>query len=195
MAVCNWSEKSTVTTADGDEYFDVYTDTLKPGRPLRTVPVDCPSAISEGDHVLFLINSDDTYRPVYRSALVENVSSYGEVDMIAYTPHGVQRQTQKFHCFKSLHKVDYTTDAYDGEIAVKKAQQRLGECHYHGLFNNSHHFVSWAKTGLEYSLADLVHSIEGELGIKMQFRNLQSRKYLGQGHEASQCMIVYSYVS
>ena len=165
MAACNWTDPSEKSTPDNDEYFDVCTDTLRPGRPLRAVPVACPSAISKGDHVLFLINSDDVYRSVYRSALVESISSYGEVEMIVYTPQGVQRQAQKFHLFKSLHMVDYTTDAYDGITAVKKAQQRLGECHYHGLFNNSHHFVSWAKTGLEYSLADLVHGIEGERDI------------------------------
>jgi hypothetical protein len=47
-------------------------------------------------------------------------------------------------------------------VAVEKATRRIGECYYHGLFNNSHHFVSWTKTGLEYSLADLVHGVQGE---------------------------------
>lgn len=187
MAAYNYSdpsEKLITTTTDNDEYFDVCTDTLKPGRPLRTVPVAVPSVISKGDHVLFLINSDDVYRPVYRSALVESVSSYGEVEMISYTPQGVQRQTQKFHTFKSLHKVDYTTDAYDGVIAVKKARQRLGECHYHGLFNNSHHFVSWAKTGLEYSLADLVHGIEGKLDITKSKGQATSKKCLVSSNQS-----------
>lgn len=130
------------------------------GRPLHAVPVICPSGISEGDHILYLINNNDIYRPTYRSALVESVSE-GNVSIIVYTPQGVQRHVQQFYLFRSLHRVDYTAGTLS-EMAIKRAMQRLGECHYHGLFNNSHHFVSWTKTGLEYSLADLVHGVEGE---------------------------------
>lgn len=130
------------------------------GRPLFAVPVSRPSDISKGDHILYLISSDD-YRPMYRSALVEGISN-GTVDTIIllYTPQGVQCQVQQFKSFKSLHRVDYTADS--SEEAIERAKERLGECYYHGLFNNSHHFVSWAKTGLEYSLADLVHGVEGK---------------------------------
>ena len=155
MATGKTLEKSSAK-ADS-KYYDVSTDSL-PGRPLRTVPVLVPSAIIDGDHILFLINDSDQYRPVYRSALVESVAN-GNVVFIAYTPNGVHRWEQPFSSFKSLHKVDYTDESR--ETAVEKARRRLGECHYHGLFNNSHHFVSWTKTGLEYSLADLVHGVEG----------------------------------
>ena len=144
------------------EYYDISSDSqLKPGRPLRTVLVVCPSSISEGEHILFLINDSADYRPVYRSALVESISD-GNISIIVYTPQGVQRHIQQFHWYRSLHRVDYTIGACTGRVAVEAARQRLGECYYNGLFNNSHHFVSWTKTGLEYSLADLVHGVQGE---------------------------------
>lgn len=158
--------KSSRDLSDTTEYYDIGSDSqLRPGRPLRTVPVICPSSISEGEHILYLINSSADYRPVYRSALIESVSQdagYGNITIIVYTPQGVQRNVQQFHSFKSLHRVDYTISACTGKAAVEKAGQRVGECYYHGLFNNSHHFVSWTKTGLEYSLADLVHGVQGE---------------------------------
>ena len=132
------------------------------GRPLRTAPLVVPSSISAGDHILYRINTNDDYRPIYRSALVESVTNTGNVDYIEYTQRGVQRKTQSFRLFESLHKVDYAyaaDDAMNKDAAITKARERLGECHYHGLFNNSHHFVSWAKTGVEYSLTDLVLGI------------------------------------
>ena len=161
MATSKSLEKSTPQQTTS-KYFDISTETL-PSRPLRTAPVLAPSAITTGEHILFLINTGEQYRPVYRSALVESVSE-GNVVYITYTPGGVRRSEQPFRDFKSLHRVDYTDDESLREMAVEKAKERLGECHYHGLFNNSHHFVSWTKTGLEYSLADLVHGVEGEAG-------------------------------
>lgn len=134
---------------------------LPPGRPLRTRPVVCPSDISAGDHILYLICDGDQYRPMYRSALVGCVEK-GEVSFIEYSHGGVQRENRPFCRFKSLHKVDYTVECREDEVAIKRARGRLGERHYHGLFNNSHHFVSWAKTRTEYSLADLVLGVEGQ---------------------------------
>ena len=157
------------STAEYDtEYYDATSTqrTLSADRPLRTVPVVGLSEISVGDHIVYLINSElNNYRSAYRSALVESTSSSGNIDTIAYTPQGIQRHSQPFRSFKSLHRVDYTSGACTGRTAVEKAKQRIGECYYHGLFNNSHHFVSWTKTGLEYSLADLVHGIQGECGL------------------------------
>ena len=175
MADSNFDDISrllTVTTAEyGTEYYDATsTRMLSADRPLRTVPVDGLSEVSEGDHVVYLINSEsNNYRSVYHSALVESTSSSGNIGTIAYTPQGIQRHHQPFHSFKSLHRVDYTAGACLGRAAVEKAWQRIGECYYHCLFNNSHHFVSWTKTGLEYSLADLVHGIQGECGLLVQY--------------------------
>ena len=142
---------------------DTPTD-LPAGRPLRTVPVDCSWGISRGDHILYLINDNEEYRPMYRSALVDSVSEKS-ISVIVYTPQGVQQLTQEFLLFKSLQKVDYTSNALPRESAVRNARQRLDENHYHALYNNSHHFVTKAKTGLEYSLADLIHAIQGIISV------------------------------
>ena len=166
------SKSSMRTTSEGSqdsdhgdtEYYDIGSDSLqlRPGRPLRTIPVICPLSISEGEHILYLINNSADYQPVYRSALIESVTD-GNIGVIVYTPRGVQRHVQQFYSFKSLHRVDYTVTACTGRAAVENARRRVGECYYHGLFNNSHHFVSWAKTGLEYSMADLVQGVQGQL--------------------------------
>ena len=141
---------------------------LQQGRPLRTRPVTIPHDITTGDHILYQINTSNEYRPVYRSALVEEVDlSSGNVSFIEYTDtcHGlsIQRSNKRqFTSILSLHKVDYTAAGTNhGKDVIQKATKRLDECHYHALFNNSHHFASWAKTGLEYSLTDLVLGMEG----------------------------------
>ena len=140
---------------------------LRQGRPLRARPITRPSDITTGDHILYQINTSNEYRPVYRSALVEEVSR-GNVSFIEYnTSQGLQRNNKRqFTSILSLHKVDYTAAGTNhGEAVIQKARKRLDECHYHALFNNSHHFASWAKTGLEYSLADLVLGMEGNYKI------------------------------
>ena len=108
---------------------DTPTD-LPAGRPLRTVRVVCSWGISRGDHILYLINDNEEYRPMYRSALVDSVSEKS-ISVIVYTPQGVQQLTQEFLLFKSLQKVDYTSNALPTESAVRNARQRLDENHYH----------------------------------------------------------------
>ena len=130
-----------------------------PGRPLCTVPVNRPSDISEGDHILYRINGDE-YRPMYQSALIENKLDEGNFRFIVYTPTGVECRAQKFQHIKSLHKVKYV-GGYLNKEAIKRAKKRVGEKYYHGLYNNSHHFVTFAKTGLEYSLTELVYGLQG----------------------------------
>ena len=130
------------------------------GRPLCTVPVNRPSDISEGDHILYRV-SDDNYRPTYQSALIERkLSSEGSFRLIVYAPEGVDYRVQTFQEFNSLHKVKYV-GGYSSEEAIERARKRLRETHYHGLFNNSHHFITFAKTGLEYSLTELVYGLQG----------------------------------
>jgi hypothetical protein len=77
-----------------------------------------------------------------------------------FAPKGVEYQVYKFQEFNSLHKVKYL-GGYSSEEAIERAKRRLSEKYYHGLFNNSHHFVTFAKTGLEYSLAELVYGLQG----------------------------------
>ena len=163
------TDRNASATYDYDtECYDVNSiQMMSASRPLRTLPVDGPSNISKGDHILYQVNSTASCRAVYRSALIENISASGNISIITYTPKGVQCHDQQFHLFKSLHRVDYTASAFTGKEAVERARQRVGECHYHGLFNNSHHFVTRVKTGQEYSLADLIHGAQGEYIICM----------------------------
>ena len=146
-------------TSSGAEDSLASTSPGHPVRPLYTVPVVAPSDVSHGDHIVYLVSSDE-YRPMYQSALVERLSDAGNVDIIVYTPGGVVRQTQPFSSFKSLHRVDYSGGS--GDEAIERAKERLGECHYHGLFNNGHHFASWSKTGNEYPLTDFIYGLEGK---------------------------------
>ena len=95
-------------------------DRLCPGRPLCTVPVNRPSDISEGDHILYRVNGDE-YRPTYQSALIESKLSEGGLSFIVYTPKGVEHQVKKFHLLKSLHKVKYVA-GYSSEEAIKRAR-------------------------------------------------------------------------
>ena len=132
-----------------------------PGRPLCTVPVSRPSDISEGDHILYRVNSDE-YRPTYQGALIESELSEGDFRLIVYAPKGGEYQVRKFQEFNSLHKVKYV-GGYSSEQAIERAKKRLGEKYYNGLFNNSHHFVMFAKTGLEYSLTELVYGLQGTI--------------------------------
>jgi hypothetical protein len=137
-----------------------------PGRPLCTVPVNRPSDISEGDHILYRVNGVcEEYRPTYQSALIEKkLSGEGSFRLIVYAPKGVKYRVCKFQVFNSLHKVKYV-GGYSSEEAIERAKRRLNEKHYHGLFNNSHHFVTFAKTGLEYSLAELVYGLQGSYNL------------------------------
>ena len=132
MAKCVSARKSSMVTDQSlqdhhsdTEYYDIASDSqLRPGCPLHTIPVICPSSISEGEHILYLINDSVNYRPVYRSALVESISD-GNVGIIMYTPQGVQHYVQQFHSYRSLHQVDYTIGACTGRSAVGNARQRL----------------------------------------------------------------------
>ena len=54
--------------------------------------------------------------------------------------------------------------------SVSRARWRAkaGENHYHTLYNNSHYFVTWAKTGTVYLLYDVVDSLLYKEGITKQ---------------------------
>lgn len=71
-----------------------------------------------------------------------------------------------FGSFRCLHRVEYTDCRYSPIKAVSRAKWRLGvgEDHYHVIFNNSHYFVTWAKTGNEYLLYDVIDGLMVEEG-------------------------------
>ena len=56
------------------------------------------------------------------------------------------------------------TCRFSNEESVERAKRRCEwkEDAFHPIFNNSHFFASWAKTGLEYPLTDLLLQLELE---------------------------------
>ena len=70
------------------------------------------------------------------------------------------------YIIKYSHCYEYSHYRYTDDEAVTRAGQRLewGEEEYHCLYNNSHHFVTWAKTGRESSLADIIESLTYQTG-------------------------------
>lgn len=140
------------------------------GTPLYPTPITSPSQLHRGDHILFQTeDSAPPLHPLYQSALVSSVE--GLIKIVSYSRSGLYEDEAAFDTFRGLHKVVYTTDCrYSGRESVSRARWRLesGEEHcYHAVFNNSHFFVSWAKTGKEYLLYDVINGLlleEGEAG-------------------------------
>ena len=63
----------------------------------------------------------------------------------------------------NLHRIEYSSCRYSKEESLERAMRSINENHYHPLRNNSHHFVSWCKTGQEYPLTDILRSLEYHL--------------------------------
>ena len=61
--------------------------------------------------------------------------------------------------FENLYKVEYSPCLYSSDEVVDRAMERLNENCYHCLFNNSHHFVTLAKTGRENPLTEIIESL------------------------------------
>ena len=88
------------------------------------------------------------------------------IHVVRNSSDGVIEKEHEIDCLKNLHVVKYSKCRYTNNEAVKRAKQRLEwrENCYHCLNNNSHHFVTWAKTGREYSLADIIESLTYKKG-------------------------------
>lgn len=134
-------------------------------------PITYPSELTIGDHILFLIpHSEPPLRPLYQSALVTGAEKEN-IEIVSYSRPGIYWESVKFGSFKHLHKVEYTRCRYSGNRAVSRARWRLksGEDHYHALYNNSHFFVAWAKTGNEFLMHDVINGLafDGELYIAL----------------------------
>lgn len=139
------------------------------GRPFCLSHVTNPTELNTGDHILFQTpHCTRPCRPSYQSALVEN-SEKDIFQIISYSRGGIYQDDTNFSSFGKVFRVEYTRCCrYSGRRAVIRARVRidLGEDHYHALFNNSHFFVSWAKTGNEHSLASIIDGLafnEGNL--------------------------------
>ena len=137
------------------------------GAPIYPVPVTYPTELNKGDHILFLTeDSDPPLRPQFQSALVTGADK--SVQIVSYSRSGIYEDDVEFGNLKILHRVEYTNCRYSAKKSVSRAKWRLesGEDHYHALFNNSHCFVTWAKTGNEYLLYDSVDCLMVEEGKK-----------------------------
>ena len=142
---------ATIPAADVD-YEDL------PGVPLNLIPLNQAGyEFKRGAHVLSQV-CKEPYRPCYRSALVLKVEKT-RIHVIKNSEDGVKTEWLNFT--DSHFIVVYSHCRYKDDEAVKRAEQRLrwGEKCYHCLNNNSHHFVTWAKTGRENPLADIIESL------------------------------------
>lgn len=134
------------------------------GAPMYPSPIQYPTELRQGDHILFK-TTEPPFRPVYQSALVTG----GEkdcVEIISYSRAGIYEDSVRFRTFQCLHRVEYTRCRYSAEKSVSRARWRskCGEDHYHALYNNSHFLATWAKTGNEYLLYDIINGLTCEEG-------------------------------
>lgn len=123
------------------------------------------STIKKGDHLIHCVTKNP-YRPMFQSALViDSSEDRNSVSVIRNCMNGIEEKTFAFSSIRFPYKVIYDSQAFplfnsDDAIQRAKNRQRMRETkdHYCPLFNSSHHFVTWAKTGDEYSLRDIVQS-------------------------------------
>ncbi len=140
------------------------------GSPLYPRPVEYPTELDRGDHILFqLPHSVPPFRPQYQSALVAASAEKDSIKCFTYSKEGgIHEEQRRFSSFLNLHKVEYTGTKYSAKKAVERAKWRMrtaGENHYHALFNNSHFFATWSKTGNEYPLHNILDSLTFDGGM------------------------------
>ena len=118
----------------------------------------------KGSHVLYLVTKP-LYRPIYHSALVVDVSKES-LEIITNGQHGVTKENLVCTPAVQILKVEYTNCRYSQKKAVTRAKWRLKakEDHYHPLYNNSHLFVTWCKTGKQYPLTEMISGLQYEEG-------------------------------
>lgn len=139
-----------------------------PGRPMILKPFGptFSKELNPGDHILYQV-SQYPYRQTYYSALVIEIrldtenAEHTILEVIANSAsdHGVVEKMLILKDLRSLHKVVYSHQ-YEAQLSIQRAKKRINENHYHPLNNNGHHFVTWCKTGQEYSLQDLIKELE-----------------------------------
>ena len=142
------------------------------GRPLRAVSA---KSLDRGDHIIYQV-TEEPYRACYESALVssvredqitllKNTQEGGDLQEDGVTRGGGVTQVQvSFSDLKEPHIIQYTEGLSSNKEAIDRAEQRLkwGEKRHHVLYNNSHHFVTWAKTGKENPLTEITKELQYE---------------------------------
>ena len=134
-----------------------------PGVPLYPIRLSkAKDTLKRGAHLVYQV-CGELYRPCYRSALVVEVKDT-RIHVIKNSSDGVKKEW--LHFTDSQFMVVYSQCRYTDDEAVERAEQRLQwrENCYHCLNNNSHHFVTWAKTGRENPLADIIESLTYQKG-------------------------------
>ena len=74
---------------------------------------------------------------------------------------GVTRKWVPFSSLKHPHIIQYSPGLFSNDEAIERAEERLNwkeKCH-HPLYNNSHHFVTLAKTGKENPLTEITKGL------------------------------------
>ena len=142
-----------------------------PGQPLFALLMESSEKLQAGDHILYQ-SSKSPFRIMYRSALVAEIQGTDgnlKVNIITNVPEiGVTQKRVYFDELENLHKLEYDTCRYSSKESIERATQRLKlkEKCYHALYNNSHFFVTWCKTGREYPLTDILEEInQGKIAI------------------------------
>ena len=128
------------------------------------MPLCSPDDVKYGDHIVFQV-TELPYRPKFHSALVSSTGEY--LELIMNCEEGVLRKKVPLHMLKQAHKILYQYQLYDEAKAIERAEFRLNhkeQC-YHVLNNNSHFFVTWCITGREYSLSDILRTLEAETDL------------------------------
>lgn len=135
-----------------------------PGQPLFALMMESSDQLRAGDHILYQ-SSKPPFRIMYRSALISEIEGTGtnlKVIVITNVPEiGVTKKQVYFDELENLHNLEYDTCRYSSEECIERATKRLElkEKCYHALYNNSHFFVTWCKTGREYPLTDILEEI------------------------------------
>jgi hypothetical protein len=103
---------------------------------------------------------------MFQSALVTDSSSArNTLSVFRNYMYGIEEKEFDFGSLQFPYKLIYDCTAvqlFNSDTAIQRARERrrLGETrdHYCPLFNNSHHFVMWCKSGNEYPLHDIIQS-------------------------------------
>lgn len=165
------------TELQGDAIREGYS-----GNPMYPSPIKYPTELRQGDHILFQ-TTEPPFRPIYQSALV--VGGEKEcVDIISYSRAGIYEDSVQFNTLRHLHRVEYTRCRYSTKESVSRARWRVqsGEDHYHALYNNSHFLATWAKTGNECLLYDVISSLNCEEGEWLLYKFVESLKWKSRVH-------------
>ena len=126
-------------------------------RPLRA---DSVEIVHRGDHIMYQV-TEEPFRACYESALVSSVRDDQILLLKNTQAGGVTQEWVSFSDLRHPRIIQYSTGLFSNDEAIERAERRLrcGETRHHVLFNNSHHFVTLAKTGKENPLVEITKGL------------------------------------